>query len=166
MGVPSATVTMPADAAHTSAYPAFVTNALRFDLALCVLGGLLALVAIANLVENGPDGGLDPTWVFTDLGVSLGIVGCGIAGSLMLLRRQRSGLLFSGASLLLVCISIGMSFQSLQWQLDDPEATCPPESLMSGYVVGVFFRLLVNLICLDAVQRAARFLRRLPSAAG
>lgn len=154
------------DAPKVPAYPAFVTNALRFDLTLCVLGGLLALAALAALIHEGPDGNLDPAWVFIDLGVSFGIAGCGIAGSLLLLRRRHGGLLFAGTALLLVCISIGLSLQSLRWQLADPDGTCPPESLVSGYVVGLFFRVLVNLIHFDAVRRAARFLRRLPSLPG
>lgn len=152
--------------AATPAYPRFVTNWLRIDLALCVATGLLALAATAAAVVDGDFGDYDAATAIGETLIQYGIAACGIVGNLLLLHRRRTGFGFAGAALALVCAGIALSFHTMQGRIADPETTCSTESIVGGFVVGVFFRGLINLIYLDALRRAHRFLRRLPTASG
>ncbi|WP_300617979.1 hypothetical protein [Dokdonella sp.] len=156
----------PATRPAAPAYPAFVTNWLRIDLALCVVTGLLALAATATSIVDGDFGGYDAATAIGETLIQYGIATCGIVANLLLLRRQRAGFGFAAAALAFVCAGIALSFHTLQWRIADPETTCPTETLVGGFVLGLFFRSLLNLIYVDALRRAHRFLQRLPSTSG
>ena len=144
-------------------YSDFTRNWLLIDLALCVLLGLFALAGLAGLVMGVVDQD-DPAYAsaLVEVLIQVGIVACGLTGNILLLRQRRSGAALAWAALFLVCVAIGWSMHMLGLRLGDPESTCPEETIIGGYVVGLFFRVVLNAVYTDALRRANRFLRGLP----
>ena len=147
-------------------YSGFTRNWLRIDLALCLLLGVFALLGVVGVSKGVVDQGA-PAYpaAVVQLLIQIAIASCGIGGNVLLLRRERAGVAFAWVALFLVCVAIGWSMHMLGLRLGDPQRTCPDEAIIGGYVVGLFFRVVLNAVYMDALRRAGRFLRGLPEGA-
>lgn len=140
-------------------YAGVVSGWLIADLLLGVFNAGLALLGISLLLDGEPP----PTTAIAETAIHAGIATFGILGNALLLRYRTSGAAFAKIALLFVGAGVAVSLYELPLRLADPEATCEPEIVVAGAVIGLFCRITLNLVYLGMVRRAARFLDRLPS---
>lgn len=145
-------------------YPGVVSGWLIADLILCVFNAGLALLGISLLLDGDP-GHLPLSTALAETAIHAGIAAFGIPGNALLLRYRPGGAMLAKIALLFVGAGVAVSLYELPLRLADPEATCPPETMVAGAVVGLFCRVTLNLVYFGMLRRAARFLDRLPSPA-
>lgn len=143
-------------------YPGVVAGWLVADLLLCVLNAVLALLGLSLLLDGDMEH-LSLSTAVAETTVHAGIAAFGILGNVLLLRYRPAGAVSAKIALLFVAAGVAVSLYELPLRLADPDATCPPETLVAGAFVGLFCRITLNLVYFGMVRRAARFLDRLPS---
>jgi hypothetical protein len=143
-------------------YPGVVSGWLVADLLLCVFNAGLALLGISLLLDGDLEH-LPLSTALAETAVHAGIAAFGIPGNALLLRYRPGGAVLAKIALLFVAAGVALSLYELPLRLADPAATCPPETLVAGAVVGLFCRITLNLVYFGMLRRAARFLGRLPS---
>ncbi len=137
-------------------YPRFVTLWLWFDLALCVIMGVMGLAASVHLLS----GGFGPTpasRAIAETVIQYGIAVFGISGNLLLLRRRRNGFWLACVALAFVATGLVVSLMALPAVI----GTLQSETeilLLVGFVITWGARWLVNLVYAFALRNAWRCL--------
>jgi hypothetical protein len=151
--------------APRAGYPGATAFWLVADLVLCIVNALLTLSGLwllsSGQVEDAP-----ATALIVETALHAGIAVFGITGDVALLRHRAIGAAFAKIALLFVGAGVALSIYEVPMRLADPDASCPPETVVAGAVIGVFCRVVLNLVYLGVVRRAQRFLRGAPAAAG
>ena len=146
-----------APGAAADAYPPAVSRWLIADLVLCAFNALFVLVGLVML-GGGADGGPVSILVIETV-VHAGIAVFGMSANIALLRRRLSGAALAKIALAFVGAGMAVVLYEVPMRIDDPESTCPPETIVAGAAVGMAIRLTINLIWFDMVRRAQKLLR-------
>jgi len=154
----------PAPAAHAG-YPGATKVWLIADLILCIVNAVLTLSGLW-LLSSGEVEGTAATATMIETAVHAGIAVFGITGDVALLRYRAIGAAYAKIALLFVGAGVALSIYEVPMRLADPDASCPPETVVAGAVIGLFCRIVLNLVYLGVVRRAQRFLRETPAAVG
>lgn len=146
-------------ATTTPAYSGFIKGWLWYDLMLSVVRGLLAVATLVAIGELADDA-IERTAGWVELCLGIGVAVFGIAGNILLLRQRRLGVFLAGLSLAFVGLGMIASYGLMAYLLAHPdEASCPPDALIGGVVIGTLMRGMTNVVTLVVVKQAARSLR-------
>ena len=150
-----------APGAAADAYPPAVSRWLIADLVLCAFNALCVLVGLAMLGGETDEGAISILAIET--AVHAGIAVFGMSADIALLRRRPSGAALAKIALAFVGAGMAVVLYEVPMRIDDPESTCPPETIVVGAAIGMAFRLTINLIWFDMVRRAQKLLRSAPA---
>lgn len=150
--------------APRAGYPGATAFWLIADLVLCIVNALLTLSGL-RLLSSGEVEGAAATAVIVETAVHAGIAVFGITGDVALLRYRAIGAGFAKIALLFVGAGVALSLYEVPMRLADPDASCPPETVVAGAFIGLFCRIVLNLVYFGVVRRAQRFLRGASAAA-
>lgn len=119
----------------------FVRVMLCVDLVLCLVNALNA-AAMIHLLPTLPADSFDAVRVRVDIPVAVVIALFGTIGNVLLLRHRRAGFVFAGMSLLAVVAGLVHVAVSLQQLVNG--ASCPPDTILAGILLGMLMRVMVN----------------------
>lgn len=133
---------------------------LKFDLFLCAVVALNAVLALSALPSLEPDS-FEALRARLEGTIGSGISLLGITGNVLLLCGKRIGLWPARGSLLCVAVGIGASIWLANYMVTHvDEIDCDPQSVVAGVIVGIALRLSVNFLYVLALARVARELPR------
>lgn len=140
-------------------YPGALKAVLIVDIVLCALLAITLGIGFTLVMLGGADGP-SSSQALREVILGGGIVIFGLSGNTLLLMRRRAGVWLGAIALLLVLVFLAAGSVDM-WQAamhPDPES-CPPETVIIGFIFGSTIRLSFNFLYALGLGKAHSLLR-------